>query len=78
MGGYSTWGIRRTLQEALNVARYSPWIVTNGWKKQKTLLTSILRFMSNMMTLLVKLMRCGNRMKSITGMMLKTFGKRNC
>lgn len=25
MGGYSTWGVRRTLREALNVARYSPW-----------------------------------------------------
>ena len=24
-GGYTTWGIRRTLAESLNAARWSPW-----------------------------------------------------
>ena len=25
IGGYSDWSVRRTLHEAVNVARYSPW-----------------------------------------------------
>ena len=35
MGGYSTWGIRRTLQEALNVARYSPWTAIKWMEEAK-------------------------------------------
>lgn len=38
MGGYSDWGVRRTLSEALNVARYSPWTAIKWMEEARNLI----------------------------------------
>ena len=34
-GGYSVWSVRRTLREAINVARYSPWCAVEWMDEAK-------------------------------------------
>jgi hypothetical protein len=34
-GGYSVWSVKRTLREAVNVARYSPWCAVEWMDEAK-------------------------------------------
>jgi len=39
IGGYSHWGVRRTLREALNAARWSPWSAVYWMEEARDMLT---------------------------------------
>jgi hypothetical protein len=39
ISGYSHWGVRRTLREALNAARWSPWSAIAWMEEARNMLT---------------------------------------
>ena len=77
-GGYTVWSVLRTIREAENIARWNPWLAHDWMEEARDRLDIYSAPYHEEYDAAVNRINdlFGNQTLNVTGMMLKSFGKK--